>query len=378
MVTMIGFSAYAVDLGQRDKQLAQAQHAIDSAVITAAQYLSQSGKTTDYSGANSMVKEVVKENLGIATAAWTSCTDSNALAITVAGDTPCISYAAITSPTGGNSYSIRVKLPSYTMDTIFGSIAGVNTINLAAIAASSGANCTAGTSGCSLGTTSTTTTTAVYKLATTTTTTIPATTTTLSNYDYCRNTYTIWDFAWSDDNNVASSYNKCKNYTPIDIGGWRRKFCTNVGSAVNIDGLPGKGSWTMTVIAHDEYSWHWTDHYRVCLSYVSQVSYNRGYWLQNGQCFTWTFSWDSKNWRFSWGWSQNDSIFTDWNLWRACEDVYPSDIDDFNGWWAAHPTTTTTAAPTTTAKATTTTAKATTTTTTTTTTTIPTSIDIAS
>lgn len=37
MIVLMAFTAFAVDIGQRNQQLAGAQHAIDAAVITAAQ-----------------------------------------------------------------------------------------------------------------------------------------------------------------------------------------------------------------------------------------------------------------------------------------------------------------------------------------------------
>ncbi|HOT80094.1 MAG TPA: Tad domain-containing protein, partial [Microthrixaceae bacterium] len=77
MIVLMAFCAFAVDIGQRNQQLAGAQHAIDAAVITAAQYLSE--HDGDYAGASARVKEIIRQNLGIDPASWPACDDPNHL-----------------------------------------------------------------------------------------------------------------------------------------------------------------------------------------------------------------------------------------------------------------------------------------------------------
>lgn len=142
MLALMAFTALAVDLGQRNQRLASAQHAIDAAVLTAAQHLST--HDGDHAGANEKVKEVLRQNLGIDTDAWAECRDAGHLAVTVAGDSDCISYRRIVDANGAVKYDVRVRLPRFPMSTIFGGALGIDEIDIAAAAASNGRACAEG------------------------------------------------------------------------------------------------------------------------------------------------------------------------------------------------------------------------------------------
>lgn len=153
MVVLLAFTAFAIDLGQRNQKLAGAQHAIDAAVITGAQHLN--ARDGDYTGASVRMKEVIRQNLGIPQAAWDGCRDADRLEVVAPGDTECISFRRIAgTDTTQTKNDIRVRLPQYRMNTIFGSVLGIDTIDLAAAAASNSNNCPAGAT-CGTGSTTT-------------------------------------------------------------------------------------------------------------------------------------------------------------------------------------------------------------------------------
>lgn len=149
MLVLMAFTALAVDLGQRNQRLASAQHAIDAAVLTAAQHLST--HDGDHAGANEKVKEVLRQNLGIGRSEWLDCSDVDHLVVTVPGDTDCISYRRLVGADGAVKYDVRVRLPRQPMSTIFGGVLGVDEIDIAAAAASNGRAC-ADAPGCADGT----------------------------------------------------------------------------------------------------------------------------------------------------------------------------------------------------------------------------------
>ena len=317
MIAMLTCSAFAIDIGQRNQQLAQAQHAIDAAVITAAQHLGSPGNLSDYPGAVARAKEVIRENLGVPLTAWPPCSDTNHLPTVVAGDSDCISFKrteAVDSPTGSVTHNIRVKLPTMTMDTILGGVTGTNKIDIAAVAASNSNNCILGSPGCDAATTS----------IAPTTTTIPAPTTTQSLYDQCVNAgivSTLLSDSW---------YLTCVSVLPsFDRAGYQEDLCTALDSPVTLP-VFGTSTWfTWTLSAHDAYLYYWS----MCTPFVPNGQ--RDAWLGTKCAVPWT-------------------VYNDWALYVACLVRDPS-ITTWENWWNAYnaTTTTTTAAPTTTAPPTT-------------------------
>ncbi len=319
---LMAFTALAIDIGQRNQQLARAQHAIDASVLGAAQWLS--AHPGDYAGANIRVKRLMEMNLGLASGVWNTCTDGDHLDELVVGDTTCISYRKVTAAaTGAVKYDIRVRLPQLRMDTVFGSALGVDTIDLSAVASSNGNNCGGSTSGpnCGPGTT-------------TVTTTIPETTTTTTLEQYCKQ-LSMLDFAVNDP-----LWQQCqKTRTGENIDTWRTYVCTQ-------DTLTdGPVTWNVTDMHH--YIWWWTG---LCEKYGNVGA--RDKWLGT-ICY-----------------GDTATIYSDWGLWSACTQKRSS-LQDWDAYWKDYWSTTTTSPPTTAGPKTTTTAAGPTTT-------VPTSIDLSS
>lgn len=310
MIVLMAFTAFAVDIGQRNQQLAGAQHAIDAAVITAAQYLSE--HDGDYAGASARGKEIIRQNLGIDPASWPTCDDPNHLDVSAPNDTTGISFRRIAATaTTQVKNDIRVRLPSYTMDTIFGSALGLDTIDLAATAASNGNNCGAGTSqACGPGTTT----------ATTTTTTAPPSPTTTTNQQFCAGlnafTFALYDDLWV----------RCSEFYPDgDVQAWRVEFCHD--DNVDIPWPTGDIHYTLDELYR--FIWFWSS---VCQQYGPGAGV-RDTWL-NDVCFNGTMSY----------------IFSDYGLWIECKQRRPS-LDDWNHYYSTtttQPPATTSPQPTTT------------------------------
>lgn len=307
MVGLMGFTAVAVDLGQRNQQLAGAQHAIDAAVITAAQYLST--HDGDYAGASARVKEVIEQNLGIDSTAWAGCDDPNHLDVSAPNDTNCISFRRIpATATTQVKNDIRVRLPRFQMDTVFGSALGLDIIDLAAAAASNGNNCGSGTSQiCTPGTTAAPTTTAA---AVTTTTTLT---------QYCKGFNPIelafYTWVWKQCSSIRGD---------VDVTYWQKYACNNEVLTFVHDGT--KQTWTLD--GRYRYVWYWS----VCSAYVKKGV--REKWFGT-ICYAADLS----------------LVWSDWSVWYECKQRRPS-LEDWDKYWA---TTTTqpvaTTAPTTTAVA---------------------------
>lgn len=303
MIVLMAFTAVAIDLGQRNQQLAGAQHAIDASVITAAQYLST--HDGDYAGAAARVKEIIRQNLGIEVGEWAGCDDPNHLDLSVPNDTTCISFRRIpATATTQVKNDIRVRLPHYEMSTIFGSALGIDSLDLAATAASNGNNCGSGTNQvCGPGTT----------LAPTTTTTEPPAPTTTTLQDYCSQYNPVY-FAIDD-----SVWVKCKEVYPTgDIDGWRVEFCHD--DRVQIAWPPGDIDWTLD--GRYRFIWYWGS---LCSTYGNTAA--RDAWFAD-VCFHGDVSF----------------VYSDYSLWVECEQRRPSLVD-----WDVYYATTTTMPPATTA-----------------------------
>lgn len=232
MIALMAFTAFAVDLGQRHQQLATAQHSIDASVLAAAQYLS--AHDGDHAGANAKVKEVLRQNLGIDVGAWSNCHDADHLPATVAGDTDCISFERNVGSDGAVKYDIRVRLPGYSMDTIFGGALGVDRIDLAAAAASNGRSCVDA---------------AVCDDGRGPATTVGATTTTFRHDPtYCEKFNAI-QLALYDDVWVGCSW----YFTSYDRTTWQRDVCTNELVSFTFGGK--RQTWRVKDL--DRFVFHW-------------------------------------------------------------------------------------------------------------------------
>lgn len=306
MVGLLTFTALAVDIGQRNQALAQAQHAIDAATIAGAQYLANHDQ--DYDGASSRIKEIMRQDLGLdAATAWNNCEDPNPLAQIASIDTAisneCISFKRTQAqPTDQPTNDIRVVLPDLTMPTIFGGITGNDHLDLSAIAASNGNNCadpfdpTCGGAGGS---------------TTTGPTTTAGPTTTLSEADFCHWT-DVWWLLMTDE-----GWTRCGVYHPeINITTWRTQYCIG-GSSVDFTYNGGPQTWVSEPL--NTYWWYWAS---LCSKYVG-ASY-RTNWLnqvcQDG--------------------STASLVWYDYSLWLECRTRVPG-IED----WTQHFSTTTTTPP---------------------------------
>lgn len=300
MITLMAFTSAAIDIGQRNRQLAKAQHAIDAAVLTAAQYLS--GHDGDYAGAAARVKDIISQNLGIATATWIGCDDPDHLALTAPFDTTCISFRRVTSTTSSSvKHDIRVQLPSLTMNTVFGSVLGVDTIDLAAVASSNGTNCATATTaspGCGPGT------------SVPDTTTTPASPTTTSLSGYC-GSYSMLNFAVDE-----SLWSLCEQFHPGEnIQKWRQDVCTSD----RVEAPLGDTTVVWELTEMHRFIWWWNN---LCSTYGSAT--NREKWLST-VCV-----------------GDESVIFGDWYLWRECHERRPS-LQDWDEHWPS--TTTPTSTP---------------------------------
>lgn len=302
MIVLMAFTAVAIDLGQRNQQLAGAQHAIDASVLAAAQYLST--HDGDYAGAAARVKHLIDQNLGIDASEWGACNDPSHLDVSAPNDTNCISFRRIeATQTRQAKHDIRVRLPHFEMDTIFGSALGVEKIDLAATAASNGNNCLnmQADGQCGPGTTIGTTTT----LAVTTTTTLQ---------QFCDG-YVVGHFAL-----YADVWVRCSElYPEVDIDEWRTFVCNR--TLVDFD-------WQ-----GNHYTWDLGNYYRYLY-----------YW---SVCREYTDAGPRETWFGSVCWGPLDVIYDDWYLWSECKTRRPS-LEDWNLYHYGPPTTTSTPPATTT------------------------------
>lgn len=295
MVVLLGFAAFAVDIGKRNQMLAGAQHAIDTAVLAGAQFLST--HDADYAGAAARIKVVVKQNLGIAVSDWAMCSDADHLVTTVPSDSTCISFRRIASvgskPT---RYDIRVRLPRYKMDTIFGSVLGVDVIDIAATAASNGNNCPIGST-CGSGVTTT-----VHVM---------------TPEEAACNARTTLDLMLDD-----ALWATCGRWFPSeDRSVWRATYCATDYVTFTRNGIPE--SWLFSPISR--HLWYYDS---ICAPYISLAE--RDGWVRDA-CFA----------------SDLALVYTDSTLWSLCRELRPS-LESMSSYLA----TTTIPAPTTTSRST--------------------------
>lgn len=129
-VTLFGFGALVVDIGNADSVHAQGQSTVDAAALAGVRTLANGG-TED--AVSDIVKKYVADNMGITN--WGGCSDPSAL-ITIADPATtgsCVSTQ--TSPIAGiQSYQVRVKLPPRHVPSTFGGLFGVSSIAISPVA----------------------------------------------------------------------------------------------------------------------------------------------------------------------------------------------------------------------------------------------------
>lgn len=131
LIMLMGFAAFAVDVGNQYAHRRQAQNTADAAALAAAVELSQPGGSAQ--DALDQAISFVDQNtsIPISAADWVSeCSDPEPLARTAAGmsltpATPCVSF-------GVNE--VRVSLPVGEIDTYFAGVVGVDSLRVTAAA----------------------------------------------------------------------------------------------------------------------------------------------------------------------------------------------------------------------------------------------------
>lgn len=101
LVCLVGVAALVVDISYAYQLRRKAQSAADASALAGGYSLN--GTSSGATAATTVVKDYALQNFGVATTAWSGCTDSGKLAVTATG-TECISFTA-------NYKSIRVKMP---------------------------------------------------------------------------------------------------------------------------------------------------------------------------------------------------------------------------------------------------------------------------
>src|SRR5262245_13514063 len=110
-MALFAMAALVVDLGHARAVRAEMQSVADSSALAAANRLYLTGLTADTAAAVTAAQDYAASNYNIPAAAWTGCTDSQALAVPAPG-TNCISFDSATAPT-----EVRVNVPPRTVAT---------------------------------------------------------------------------------------------------------------------------------------------------------------------------------------------------------------------------------------------------------------------
>jgi hypothetical protein len=143
LTMMLGITALVVDLGNARQQRREAQNSADSAALAAGETVEAGNGGINWDAVVTQVKKYAQVNDGIATSAWTGCTDASALTYrpdSTANANNCISADRSTWPPVGSSTvgtttnRIRVKLPSTSVKTYFGKILGISSLTTGATA----------------------------------------------------------------------------------------------------------------------------------------------------------------------------------------------------------------------------------------------------
>ena len=129
-VTLFGFAALVVDIGNADSVHEQGQSAVDAAALAGVRALAGGAMEAAVADA---VKQYVAANIGVTD--WAGCKDPTPLAVSADTDVTdtCISTLTSTTP-GITSYQVRVKLPPKHVPSTFGGLFGVSSIAVSPIA----------------------------------------------------------------------------------------------------------------------------------------------------------------------------------------------------------------------------------------------------
>ncbi|HEY0870325.1 MAG TPA: Tad domain-containing protein, partial [Acidothermaceae bacterium] len=129
-VTLFGFAALVVDIGNADSVHAQGQSTVDAAALAGVRTLASGGTEDDVSD---IVKHYVAANMGITN--WSGCTDPTPLPVLSDPNTVGSCVSTLTSGTPGvTSYQVRVKLPPRHVPSTFGGLFGVSSITISPVA----------------------------------------------------------------------------------------------------------------------------------------------------------------------------------------------------------------------------------------------------
>jgi Flp pilus assembly protein TadG len=127
-------AALVVDLGLGRDTKRQSQNAADASALAAGNVLYETDATCSlapcFDRSVAEAKEYAQTNFGVDPTAWGSCTDSTPLAYIPASETgTCISFDQSVKPT-----QVRVVVPTRSVDTGLGVVAGVETIDISTVA----------------------------------------------------------------------------------------------------------------------------------------------------------------------------------------------------------------------------------------------------
>lgn len=126
-IVLFGIAALVVDLGQARVVRRDAQAASDSSALAAANALYLAGiPTPDINGAVQAAKKYAADNYGVTEADWASCQDPNSLAYKPT-TSQCISLDQKAKPS-----TVRVVAPVRAVNLVFGSVFGVDEVDVAA------------------------------------------------------------------------------------------------------------------------------------------------------------------------------------------------------------------------------------------------------
>ncbi len=121
-------AALVIDLGLARDTRRQSQNAADASALAAGNKLYTDAGTVDFSTAIVEAKTYALRNFNVPLTAWVTCTDSGKLAVP-SPTSECISFDHATKPT-----VVRVKIPVRNIATGLGSLTGVQTIPVDALA----------------------------------------------------------------------------------------------------------------------------------------------------------------------------------------------------------------------------------------------------
>lgn len=122
-------AALVVDLGLARDTKRQSQAAADASALAAGNKLYSATGSVQFSTAIAEAKAYAQRNFGVAPGEWDGCTDPGKLGYVPTGSTPCISFDAQVKPT-----LVRVRIPTKTVVTGLGAVAGVHEIPIATAA----------------------------------------------------------------------------------------------------------------------------------------------------------------------------------------------------------------------------------------------------